>query len=108
MVKRAVGVVAIVALLISAGMTGAALAQEAVTQVTQMAEDAGNTVCPVCNAMIDENDKVTAEYEGKVYNLCCDGCKETFLEDPATYAALADAEVAALQASEAAEEADIE
>ncbi len=106
MVKRAVGIVAITALLVSAGMAGAALAQEeeATTQATQVAEDVGNTVCPVCNAMIDEDNKVAVEYNGKIYSVCSGDCKEMFLSDPETYSALADAEVAALAASEAADE----
>jgi len=86
------------------GMATAAMAQEAETQATAMDEEVGNTVCPVCNSMIDENDMVTVEYAGKVYNVCCTGCEEEFMSDPDTYSALADAQVAAMMASEAAEE----
>jgi len=87
------------------GMASAAMAQEAETHATEMAEKVGNTVCPVCNAMVTEDNAVMVEHGGKVYSVCCAACKEKFMSDPETYAALADAQVAAMEASGAAEEA---
>ena len=56
----------------------------------------GNKVCPVSGAAIpaDQLGKETVEYNGKVYNLCCPACKETFLKDAAKYAKIAEAEAA--------------
>jgi YHS domain-containing protein len=48
-------------------------------------EDAGNTVCPVSGEKIDETAKLTYEYKGKVYALCCQGCLEEFKKDPEKY-----------------------
>ncbi len=39
--------------------------------------------CPVSGEEIDPN--VVAEVDGKRYALCCEGCREDFLEDPAQF-----------------------
>ncbi len=102
MVRKAMLLLAVAAFV---GMATAAMAQEEETHATVMAaEDVGNTVCPVMDGVIEELGKDTVEYEGKVYNLCCADCKETFLNDPDKYAALAEAQVAAVAASAKAEE----
>ncbi len=49
------------------------------------AVDAGNKICPVSGEKIDEKTKVTYEYEGKIYNFCCDMCIPTFKKDPQNY-----------------------
>ena len=106
MVKRVVGAVAIAALLVSAGLAGVAMAEEDVdAMIVPELEVVGNVVCPVTGGIIEELGKYTVEYDGKVYNLCCADCEQTFLSDPGQYAALAEAEVAAYVASEAADEA---
>jgi len=109
MVKKVVGLVAIAALLVSVGLAGVAMAQEAEAPATPDTTEAapvevGNTVCPVCDTAITGTEKYTVVQNGKIYNLCSENCKESFLTDPDTYAALAEAQVAALQASQAAEE----
>lgn len=54
---------------------------DAVTQATPVA----NTICPVSGEKIDEKNKVTYEYEGKIYNFCCANCIEEFKKDPEKY-----------------------
>ncbi len=44
-----------------------------------------NKVCPVLNEKIDERNKTTYEYEGKIYNFCCAACIEDFKKDPEKY-----------------------
>jgi len=49
---------------------------------------AGKVVDPVCGMGVDPaTAEARAEFEGKVFYFCCDGCKETFLAEPAKYAA---------------------
>ncbi len=45
----------------------------------------GNKVCPVLNEKIDERNKATYEYEGKIYNFCCPMCIDEFKKDPQKY-----------------------
>ena len=62
-----------------------AKASEAQAPVAPAAIEVGNTVCPVSGTAIDAAKKATFEYEGKVYNFCCEGCIEKFKADPAGY-----------------------
>ena len=55
------------------------------TQEVSKPEDVGNKICPVTGEKIDENTKVTYEYKGKIYNLCCSGCIEEFKNNPDKY-----------------------
>ena len=49
---------------------------------------AAKAVDPVCGMSVDPaTAEAKAEYEGKTFWFCCDGCKEMFLADPARYAA---------------------
>jgi len=48
-------------------------------------ENVGNKICPVMGNPIIEDEKVTYEYEGKVYNFCCDSCIGEFKKDPTKY-----------------------
>jgi YHS domain-containing protein len=48
-------------------------------------QQVGNKICPVTGEKIGEKDKVTYEYKGKIYNLCCSGCIEEFKKDPNKY-----------------------
>ncbi len=52
---------------------------------TVVAEEVGNTVCPVSGEKIDEKMKATYEYEGKIYNFCCPSCVDEFKKDPQKY-----------------------
>lgn len=42
---------------------------------------------PVCGMRIDTDDAAaTAEYEGETYYFCSQGCRDTFVADPMSYA----------------------
>jgi len=45
----------------------------------------GNKICPVTGEKINENTKVTYEYQGKIYNFCCAGCPDEFKKNPEKY-----------------------
>jgi YHS domain-containing protein len=45
----------------------------------------GNKICPVSGEVIGEETKATYEYNGKVYNFCCEGCIGKFKANPAKY-----------------------
>lgn len=49
----------------------------------------GNKVCPVSGEKIEENSRVTYEYKGKIYNLCCSACIEEFRKNPEKYIKIA-------------------
>ena len=56
------------------------------TQTSQeKAVAVGNKVCPVLNEKIDERNKATYEYKGKIYNFCCTSCIDEFKKDPELY-----------------------
>lgn len=44
-----------------------------------------NKICPVSGEEISEETKATYEYEGKVYNFCCQMCIEDFKKEPQKY-----------------------
>ncbi len=68
------------------GASNLVFAQEtgAVKEV-QKAVNVGNKICPVSGDKIDEKTKVTYEYQGKIYNLCCPMCTDPFKKDPEKY-----------------------
>ena len=44
---------------------------------------------PVCGMKVDPaTAKDTLTHEGRTYYFCCDGCRATFLGDPARFAAI--------------------
>jgi YHS domain-containing protein len=90
--KRVLWTMAIAALLVSAGLTSVVMAEEGMEMMTEEAEVVGNTVCPVTGNVIVEPGEYTVAYDGKIYNLCSSGCEETFMSDPDTYAAIAEAQ----------------
>lgn len=48
---------------------------------------------PVCGMQIDESKAAgKSEYNGKTYHFCSDHCKATFDQEPAKYAAKAEAD----------------
>lgn len=47
--------------------------------------EVGNKICPVLNEKINERTKATYEYEGKIYNFCCEMCIDEFKKDPQKY-----------------------
>ncbi len=42
-----------------------------------------NSICPVSGEEVDS--KITAEYKGKTYALCCKSCLKKFNKDPEKY-----------------------
>ncbi len=47
--------------------------------------DVSNKICPVLGEPINEDNKATYEYQGKIYNFCCTSCVEAFKKDPQKY-----------------------
>ena len=74
-------------------MEPAAAVEPPATPAPMDVVEAGNKICPVSGMAIMEPGKYTVEYEGKIYNLCSETCRETFLKDPATYVAKVEAEL---------------
>ena len=74
-------------------ISGAAYAKASDTKTEQgntveqvnKAEEVGNKSCPVSGEIIDEENKVTYEYKGKIYNFCCSMCVDEFKKDPEKY-----------------------
>lgn len=62
-----------------------AAAVETTSPETPEAIEVGNTICPVTGDEIDSETKVTYEYEGNIYNFCCEACVEEFKKDPEKY-----------------------
>ncbi|NUQ00487.1 MAG: YHS domain-containing protein [Armatimonadetes bacterium] len=52
---------------------------------------AARQMCPVMRGR-PVNPKLTVEYQGKRYAVCCPKCVSTFKADPARYAKIADAQ----------------
>ena len=49
----------------------------------------GKFINPVCGMAVSiANPMHIEKYEGVAYYFCCDGCRTTFLQDPAKYAAI--------------------
>ncbi len=50
-------------------------------------KQANNDICPVTGQKLDFKNPsyVTYEYNGTVYNFCCDGCINEFQKDPEKY-----------------------
>jgi len=65
--------------------SGQAYAQD--TKQGSKAVDTGNKVCPISGEMIDESNKATYEYKGKIYNFCCPMCIPEFKKNPEKYIA---------------------
>lgn len=40
---------------------------------------------PVCGMSVEPSSALTAEFEGRTYHFCSEGCREAFLEDPHRY-----------------------
>ena len=104
-IRRSAATLAAIILLMGSGtFVPFACAAASVTKGSsvQKPEMVGNKFCPVSGDRIDERNKVTYEYKGKVYNLCSPDCVEEFKKDPEKYLEKmkkADAWAAALKVS---------
>lgn len=65
-----------------------------------MTDRPSQLIDPVCGMTVVVDRAETAgllvEYEGRTYGFCRDGCRRAFLQDPATYAAQAQAAAGAV------------
>ena len=92
-------VVVLTAILLGTGASLVSAQNEPTKQAQPAAVEVGNTICPVSKEKVGEmGDIVQYEYNGKIYNLCCDACKKDFVKDPQKFAKIAEDEVAASQA----------
>jgi len=72
---------------------GLAIAQQSSTvdQSSSQPVAVDNKHCPVSGGEVGKmGAPITIEYKGKVYNLCCPGCKSTFMSDPEKYSKIAE------------------
>ena len=65
--------------------SSAAPTKQTSTPLVAQAQNVGNKICPVMGNPIAEDPKVTYEYEGKIYNFCCESCIEEFKANPEKY-----------------------
>lgn len=108
-------IIVIAALLFIFGTTGLSFAEtdtqaqtEAVTQAaTEEIINVGNKICPVSGEKIDEAmGPVTYEYEGKIYNFCCEMCIDEFKKDPQKYIKKVEEELQAVPGEGSHQEAE--
>jgi len=71
--------------------TEAPAVQEA--EAPKVVEMVGNKVCPVMKAEIMKEHAIYAEYKGKVYSFCCQGCIGEFKKDPEKYRKIVEEEM---------------
>lgn len=82
--------------------------QDTTTQTSRKKTiEIGNKICPVLNEKIDKKTKVTYEYEGKIYNLCCSACIDEFKKDPQKYIKKVEEELKAASGEEEKEEKEM-
>jgi YHS domain-containing protein len=78
------------------GVPVAAVSDAKAVAAAPVLVNAGNTICPIMGGAVSVDSPNKVEYKGKLYNLCCGGCKEAFLKDPeAALKKLAELEAAA-------------
>lgn len=83
------GLILVLALGLMTGWTACTMrsedaAQKKSVQVQEQGVvDVGNKTCPVMGGPVDGKHFVV--YQGKRYGLCCAGCEQEFLKDPAKY-----------------------
>ncbi len=76
---------------------GLTIAQQtpSTSQTATKAVEVGNKHCPVSGKEVGVmGPAFKVEYNGKVHNLCCPGCKSTFNSDPEKYSKIAEADAA--------------
>lgn len=77
------------------------------------AVEVGNKICPVSGNKIpapgekgEMGEAVQYEYNGKIYNLCCEMCIKDFKKDPEKYSKIAEEEVKKAQEESSMEDGD--
>lgn len=91
--KRTLAIAAILVAIIIVPHVQAAGVETAGTEAPEAVE-VGNATCPVNGEEIDIDNKVTYEYEGKIYNFCCQACVDEFKNSPEEYIATLEEESA--------------
>lgn len=62
------------------------LMMEHMEEKESTAIEVGNKICPVSGKSIEVmGELVSVEYNGKIYNLCCEMCAKSFKKDPEKY-----------------------
>jgi YHS domain-containing protein/uncharacterized membrane protein YraQ (UPF0718 family) len=54
-----------------------------------MSQEPGTATDPVCGMRVDPATAAGADYAGRRYSFCCDGCRSTFVADPLSHLAVA-------------------
>jgi len=68
------------------------------------AVEVGNKICPVSGEKVGEMGEVIKyEYNGKIYNFCCEMCIKDFKKDPEKYSKIAEEEAKKVEGEEAPE-----
>ena len=78
------------------------MGHEEETEANSKAVEVGNKICPVSGDKIPApgekgtmgDEPVKYEYNGKIYNLCCEMCIKDFKKNPEKYSKIAEDEVA--------------
>ena len=88
-----VAIVGVLALLRGRGQLSVSAAQDASQPSARTSPAAaaveGKFINPVCGMAVSTSNPLHIEkYEGVSYYFCCDGCRTTFLQDPAKYAGI--------------------
>lgn len=91
--KRILAIAVILVTFIAVSYLQAAGVETASTEEPSAVE-VGNATCPVNGEEIDIDNKVTYEYEGKIYNFCCQACVDEFKNSPEEYIATLEEESA--------------
>lgn len=83
----------VVMFLLSAVYTPVFAEEAPVENAAPAVVDAGNKLCPVSGEKVGGmGEPATAEYNGKVYKLCCSMCLMDFKKDPEKFAKIAESE----------------
>jgi YHS domain-containing protein len=87
MLKSILSLMLCVVLFVASGIILSQAENDAKASVSLAAAawNVGNKVCPVMGNPIVEDTKATYEYQGKVYNFCCEACIEEFKANPEKY-----------------------
>ena len=86
---KKVTVLTLSVILLSAGLALSQQSNQAQQSMLQP-QSVGNKHCPVTGEEVGKmGPPLTYEYKGKLYNICCPGCKNAFKNDPEKYSKIA-------------------
>ena len=95
--RKSIVVISIACFLAVIAFAGTGICQSGDTKVKEAASltapvKVNNTICPVTGNPVDMKNPVTVEYNGKIYNLCCNMCPAVFKANPEKYSKIAEAQ----------------